>query len=167
MVLSDVYCVYNRARGTSLISPDDLLRACLLLDKYYPFSELEHTEDMILTHNLSSPDEPQKSKNSLGLPLQFRKFPSGLYAVQWATFSDSAFLEKLKSKIEAYRSAQSRTVSGPEAELIASYFPLTSTQFAAEEKLSIHLASQFLLVFHCPLEFLCLIFFKHGLCSEA
>jgi hypothetical protein len=28
MTLTDVYCLYNRARGTSLISPDDLLEAC-------------------------------------------------------------------------------------------------------------------------------------------
>ena len=27
MTLTDVYCLYNRARGTDLISPDDLLQA--------------------------------------------------------------------------------------------------------------------------------------------
>ena len=31
MTLTDVYCVYNRARGTDLISPDDCRRACELL----------------------------------------------------------------------------------------------------------------------------------------
>jgi len=30
--LSDVYCVYNRARGTDLVSPNDLMAACKLLD---------------------------------------------------------------------------------------------------------------------------------------
>eukprot|EP01130_Rhizamoeba_saxonica_P008451 TRINITY_DN3423_c0_g1_i2.p1 TRINITY_DN3423_c0_g1~~TRINITY_DN3423_c0_g1_i2.p1 ORF type:complete len:262 (-),score=56.29 TRINITY_DN3423_c0_g1_i2:56-841(-) len=33
MALTDVYCIYNRARGTALISPDDLYRACLLFEQ--------------------------------------------------------------------------------------------------------------------------------------
>ncbi|KMZ71005.1 Vacuolar protein sorting-associated protein 36 [Zostera marina] len=32
--LIDIYCQYNRARGTELISPDDLLRACALWEKF-------------------------------------------------------------------------------------------------------------------------------------
>jgi ESCRT-II complex subunit VPS36 len=32
MTLPDVYCLYNRARGTELISPDDLFRACSLFE---------------------------------------------------------------------------------------------------------------------------------------
>ncbi|KAK9698435.1 hypothetical protein RND81_08G104100 [Saponaria officinalis] len=31
--LIDVYCLFNRARGTELISPDDLLQACTLWEK--------------------------------------------------------------------------------------------------------------------------------------
>ncbi|KAK3014425.1 hypothetical protein RJ639_009094 [Escallonia herrerae] len=31
--LIDIYCVFNRARGTELISPDDLLQACTLWEK--------------------------------------------------------------------------------------------------------------------------------------
>ncbi|KAK2983470.1 hypothetical protein RJ640_006483, partial [Escallonia rubra] len=31
--LIDIYCVFNRARGTELISPDDLLQACILWEK--------------------------------------------------------------------------------------------------------------------------------------
>ncbi|KAI4323678.1 hypothetical protein L6164_023266 [Bauhinia variegata] len=30
----DVYCLFNRARGTELISPDDLLQACSLWEKF-------------------------------------------------------------------------------------------------------------------------------------
>lgn len=41
ITLSDVYCLYNRARGTELVSPDDLLEAAQLLNKlkignYFP-----------------------------------------------------------------------------------------------------------------------------------
>lgn len=31
LLLTDLYCLFNRARGTALVSPDDLLRACELL----------------------------------------------------------------------------------------------------------------------------------------
>lgn len=30
LTLQDVYCIYNRARGTDLISPMDLMKACKL-----------------------------------------------------------------------------------------------------------------------------------------
>lgn len=33
IALTDLYCLFNRARGTSLISPEDLHRACLLFEK--------------------------------------------------------------------------------------------------------------------------------------
>ncbi|CAM8892093.1 unnamed protein product [Rhodiola kirilowii] len=32
--LIDVYCLFNRARGTELISPEDLLRACSIWEKF-------------------------------------------------------------------------------------------------------------------------------------
>ncbi|CAG8485794.1 3314_t:CDS:2 [Paraglomus occultum] len=32
MVLTDVYCLFNRARGVALISPDDLYKACSLFE---------------------------------------------------------------------------------------------------------------------------------------
>ncbi|RDX60650.1 Vacuolar protein sorting-associated protein 36, partial [Mucuna pruriens] len=32
--LIDIYCLFNRARGTELISPDDLLQACCLWEKF-------------------------------------------------------------------------------------------------------------------------------------
>ena len=33
MALTDVYCRVNRARGLELLSPEDLLQACNLLNK--------------------------------------------------------------------------------------------------------------------------------------
>jgi ESCRT-II complex subunit VPS36 len=32
--LIDLYCLYNRARGTNLVSPDDLNVACAALDGF-------------------------------------------------------------------------------------------------------------------------------------
>ncbi|KAF9595758.1 hypothetical protein IFM89_003500 [Coptis chinensis] len=34
IALVDVYCLFNRARGTELISPEDLLRACAMWEKF-------------------------------------------------------------------------------------------------------------------------------------
>eukprot|EP00249_Psilotum_nudum_P012784 c23981_g1_i4 orf=339-731(-) len=33
LALIDVYCLFNRARGTELISPEDLLQACTIWEK--------------------------------------------------------------------------------------------------------------------------------------
>lgn len=33
MALTDVYCLLNRARGTELVSPDDLLAAARLMEQ--------------------------------------------------------------------------------------------------------------------------------------
>jgi ESCRT-II complex subunit VPS36 len=33
MILTDVYCLYNRARGANMISPDDLIQSLGLLEK--------------------------------------------------------------------------------------------------------------------------------------
>ncbi|TPX48639.1 hypothetical protein SeMB42_g01930 [Synchytrium endobioticum] len=33
MALVDVYCIFNRARGVALVSPEDLIRACQLFEK--------------------------------------------------------------------------------------------------------------------------------------
>ncbi|XP_058112049.1 vacuolar protein sorting-associated protein 36-like [Magnolia sinica] len=34
IALIDIYCLFNRARGTELISPEDLLRACAVWEKF-------------------------------------------------------------------------------------------------------------------------------------
>ena len=63
LTLTDVFCLFNRARGTNLISPEDLTQACLLLEKLelgirqrtFPsgivvleLEELGHMEDQLL-----------------------------------------------------------------------------------------------------------------------
>lgn len=32
MLMTDLYCMFNRARGTEMVSPDDLMRACMLFE---------------------------------------------------------------------------------------------------------------------------------------
>lgn len=33
LLLADIYCMYNRARGSQLVSPDDLREACGLMER--------------------------------------------------------------------------------------------------------------------------------------
>ncbi|GFQ03379.1 vacuolar protein sorting-associated protein 36 [Phtheirospermum japonicum] len=68
--LIDIYCLFNRARGTELISPDDLLQACSLWEKfdvYVPFGS-----KLIL----------------LLISVMLRKFDSGVMVIQSKTHSD-------------------------------------------------------------------------------
>lgn len=69
LTLTDVYCIYNRARGTELVSPDDLLQACRL------FADL-------------------------GLPIQLRKFDSGVVVLQSAEHSDKAMALRILRVIQ-------------------------------------------------------------------
>lgn len=45
ITLSDVYCIYNRARGTELVSPEDLLEAA---------SQLQHLHIGLMLHFFSN-----------------------------------------------------------------------------------------------------------------
>lgn len=56
--LIDVYCLFNRARGTELISPDDLLRACSLWEKFdVPVMLRKFDSGVMVIQNKSHSDE--------------------------------------------------------------------------------------------------------------
>ncbi|KAG6680530.1 hypothetical protein I3842_13G047200 [Carya illinoinensis] len=58
MNLIDVYCLFNRARGTELISPEDLLRACSLWDKFdVPVVLRKFDSGVMVIQNKSHSDE--------------------------------------------------------------------------------------------------------------
>ena len=75
MTLTDVYCLYNRARGTNLISPQDLLSAVEKMD--------------------SLPE----------LQLQLQTFPSGLKVIQSSQFNPDEMGIKLQQMCVAHNSA--------------------------------------------------------------
>ncbi|KAJ6690684.1 hypothetical protein OIU85_006889 [Salix viminalis] len=80
--LIDVYCLFNRARGTELISPEDLLQACSLWEKF----------DVIVL--------------CVDSPVMLRKFDSGAIFIQNKSHSDEeievfARIKNLVSKPEA------------------------------------------------------------------
>ena len=70
LALPDVFCLFNRARGSELISPEDLLKACQLWRR-------------------------------LGVPLQYRRFESGVQVVQSADRSDDEVCAALTEMINA------------------------------------------------------------------
>jgi len=52
ITLPDLYCIFNRARGSALISPEDLYRACLLFDKIgLPFKVKKLKSGVILVQS--------------------------------------------------------------------------------------------------------------------
>ncbi|KAL8162070.1 hypothetical protein V2J09_013559 [Rumex salicifolius] len=56
--LIDVYCIFNRARGTELISPDDLLQACSLWEKFdVPVLLRKFDSGVMVIQNRSHSDE--------------------------------------------------------------------------------------------------------------
>ncbi|PWA76881.1 hypothetical protein CTI12_AA230120 [Artemisia annua] len=58
MNMIDIYCLFNRARGTELISPDDLLRACSLWEKFnVPVMLKKFESGVMVIQNKSHSDE--------------------------------------------------------------------------------------------------------------
>ncbi|KAL5568717.1 hypothetical protein UlMin_025292 [Ulmus minor] len=56
--LIDIYCLFNRARGTELISPDDLLQACSLWEKFdVPVMLRKFDSGVMVIQNKSHSDE--------------------------------------------------------------------------------------------------------------
>ncbi|KAJ5067590.1 vacuolar protein-sorting-associated protein [Anaeramoeba ignava] len=56
--LADAYCLFNRARGTELISPDDLLKACQLFQKLGASMDLRKFDSgVIVIQSKSNNDE--------------------------------------------------------------------------------------------------------------
>src|SRR5690348_11574890 len=77
MSLPDVYCLYNRARGTGA-SPRNVLPCA---PTYWLTAELVSPQELLEAATLTS---------SLHLPIVLRRFPSGVLVLQQASQSDDA-----------------------------------------------------------------------------
>ncbi|GJP67558.1 hypothetical protein CLOP_g24363 [Closterium sp. NIES-67] len=77
MLLVDVYCIFNRARGTELISPDDLLKACSLWSSF----------------------NSGAASLTLPSPAILRRFDSGILVVQLKTHSDEHVTRKIQEMV--------------------------------------------------------------------
>nr|DAD29252.1 TPA_asm: hypothetical protein HUJ06_030720 [Nelumbo nucifera] len=63
IALIDVYCLFNRARGTELISPEDLLQACAIWEKFdVPVMLRKFDSGVMVIQNKSHSDEEVLAK---------------------------------------------------------------------------------------------------------
>lgn len=81
MALAEVYCRVNRARGLDLLSPEDLMAACSLMN----------------TENSS--------------PVKFKKFDSGVLALQSSSCDESAVLKRTIEALQVNGSLSAQELS--------------------------------------------------------
>ncbi|XP_025415905.1 vacuolar protein-sorting-associated protein 36 [Sipha flava] len=83
MALAEVYCRVNRARGLDLLSPEDLMNACYMMN------------------------------SDKSLPVKLKKFDSGVLALQSSLYDESIVLKKIveELKINGSLSAQELSTS--------------------------------------------------------
>ena len=68
MTLSDVYCVYNRARGSDLVSPDDILNAAKIMQTLrLPLRLRKFEESGVLVLELTAFSDEECAKRILEL----------------------------------------------------------------------------------------------------
>jgi len=68
MTLTDIYCFYNKARGTQLVSPDDLLAACRLMEAMEMPMRLKRFEKTgVMVLQLNEFNEENQTKKILDL----------------------------------------------------------------------------------------------------
>eukprot|EP00823_Brevimastigomonas_motovehiculus_P003200 TRINITY_DN1938_c0_g1_i1.p1 TRINITY_DN1938_c0_g1~~TRINITY_DN1938_c0_g1_i1.p1 ORF type:complete len:434 (-),score=79.44 TRINITY_DN1938_c0_g1_i1:36-1337(-) len=62
MTVTDIYCIFNRARGTELISPNDLLHACELFSSFTTDLKLRKFSSGVMVIQSSSHSDEQAGK---------------------------------------------------------------------------------------------------------
>mgnify|MGYP000637956394 CR=1 FL=1 len=70
VILEEIYCALNRARGTALVSPDEIYHAAKHIDQNYPRAGLK-----------------------------YKKYKSGIAVLQDNTISDNAIVDQVTSEI--------------------------------------------------------------------
>ena len=68
MTLVDAYCIYNRARGTDLISPEDMYRACALFEQLHIDNvKLKKFDSGVLVIQLKKHNDEEMAKEILNI----------------------------------------------------------------------------------------------------
>jgi ESCRT-II complex subunit VPS36 len=58
MQLTDAYCLFNRARGTEMVSPDDFMLACEMLDVLaLPVRMRQYASGVLALHHANHNDQ--------------------------------------------------------------------------------------------------------------
>lgn len=81
MALAEVYCRVNRARGLDLLSPEDLINACFMMN------------------------------SDKSLPVKLRKFDSGVLALQSSSCDESVVLKKTVDALQIHGSLSAQELS--------------------------------------------------------
>ncbi len=105
MPLTDVYCLFNRARGTELVSPDDLLAAAKMFQQARGGLVLRESAHCCQRSLLSSVPPPHALMHpsawaQVSLPLSLRTLSSGMLAVQGADFSDERVCQRIAALVQ-------------------------------------------------------------------
>lgn len=84
MTVTDVYCLYNRARGTHLISPKDLWKACSIMSGQNLGITLKKLESGTSVLQTDSHDEEAKIERILSLLCDYTDWISAAeLATRW------------------------------------------------------------------------------------
>jgi len=81
MALAEVYCRVNRARGLNLLSPEDLMHACVMMN------------------------------SDSSLPVKLKKFDSGVLALQSSSCDEAVVLEKTVEELQINGSLSAQELS--------------------------------------------------------
>jgi len=130
MTLTDAYCLYNRARGTDLVSPGDLREAAELLSA-----------------SSAPPSSSRGSGGGLGgvlVGITLRVFPSGLQVLQLADFSEDAAAGRIERLLRARSVAAAAADGAALTDLAASPY-LTALDLATQWAVPLPIAEQLLL----------------------
>jgi len=80
MTLPDVYCAYNRARGTNLISPEDLYRAALLMEQLQLPLHLRQFESGVIVLEATQHSDKSSAESVLNAIVQHGPLTAFQYA---------------------------------------------------------------------------------------
>lgn len=87
MALTDVYCRVNRARGLELLSPEDLIQACHMLEQLNLPIKLREFDSGVKVLQLQSHSDANVVKNTaLAVRILW------LFSIQWDVRDSSKFL---------------------------------------------------------------------------
>ena len=91
LALTDVYCIFNRARGTELVSPDDLLAAGQLFPQLGASMQLKRFTSGVLVVQSNSHNTEQASLAFLASTLNSRAHLQQYVVKQVLCMSDKRF----------------------------------------------------------------------------
>jgi ESCRT-II complex subunit VPS36 len=98
MLLHDVYCLFNRARGVELVSPEDLIAACEAFGRAGGEDAAGGGLASAAAAAASASAAPAAPASSL--PIRLRRLPSGVLVLQSTAFSDEELCRRIQELVD-------------------------------------------------------------------